>query len=506
MDMLEKPILVNPTIYKRPHYRLEGNQLFFLKSNRATKLLSTQELMIWEALDNNPSMDALRSRFGIQVDKTITEFCEIGLCDSVGQPPKNRRRVLVFEPHSDDAALSVGGTMWLRRNEIEFILVTIASRSNFTSYWFLERDFFDVEQITALRNAEATTLMRLLGGKHIALGYQDAPLRYNDANWSLDYFRKHHIAVAAFDNHRSTDIELDIWKEAIKKVLHDNFVDEIWMPLGIGTHTDHELARNACLSALVKEAQLMKNCVIKLFQDVPYDSNFRAHTAVVINELKRSGALLVPEPQAIETVFEQKLKLLTIYASQFKVPFLQKEVEASSRLDTGSFEMVEHFWRLDRCPTIVDTLSLYIDKEVVEQIAAKLSSWRQHRQKVKRIRLLMVMPAGRWDEDIQFLLTAFPHASFDVYVSPPVSIEIAQFQSPRIRMYLVTGKKGWLWLALQLALSYPTLTAFISAPTRLWEAKLLTKLWFFSHTVVVPTMDHFVLALRKTLYSKAIIK
>jgi LmbE family N-acetylglucosaminyl deacetylase len=493
------PILTNTTIHKRPHYKLEGNQLFFLKSNRPMKSLSTQELAIWKALDENPFTNVLRSRFGSQVDKTIAEFCETGLCDSVSEPPQGRRRVLVFEPHSDDAVLSVGGTMWLRRNEIEFILVTFASRSNFTSYWFLERDFFDVEQITALRNAEATTFMRLLGGKHIALGYQDAPLRYNDANWSLDYFRKHRVAVATFDNHRSTDTELDIWKQAVKKVLRDNDADEIWMPLGIGTHTDHELTRNACFSALFEATDLTKNCTIKLFQDVPYDSNFRTHTTTVINELKRLGAVLVPEPQPIENVFDQKLNLLSIYASQFKVAAMQKEVEASSRLDTGTFEMVEHFWRLEKYPTTLDPLALYIDKAVVEQTATKLLKWDWQSRTVKRIRLLMILPAGRWVEDIEFLMRIFPDTHFEVYVSPAVAAEVTQFYSSRVHVYHVTSSKGWLPLVMRLALSRPAPTAFIAGEKRMREANLLAKLWLLSDSVVVPTMDHFVLALRQAL-------
>lgn len=494
---MSTPIATNATIYKRPHYKLEGNQLFFLQSRRSMRQLSDQEVAVWQALDVNPTMDALRSRFGHEADEIIAEFGKSGVCDNVSEFPTGRRRVIIFEPHSDDAALSVGGTIWRRRNEIEFTLVTLGSRSNFTSYWFLDRDFFNVEQVTELRNAEAITLMRLLGGKHIALGYQEASLRYNDANWSLDYFRQHRIAVAAFNNRHSTDTELANWKEGIKKVLRDTEADEIWMPLGIGTHTDHELARNACLSVLIEAPDLAKNCTIRLFQDVPYDSNFHAHTTAVFEELKRSGAFLVPEPQPIESVFEQKMKLLAIYASQFKVSFIQKEVEASSRLDTDSFEKVEHFWRLDKRPTTLNTFSLYIDKKVVEQVASKLSSWERHRQSVKRIRLLMVMPAGRWAEDIQFLMAAFPSASFDIYVSPPAGVEVAQFQSPRIHMYSITGKKGWLWLALRLALSFPTLTAFIAAPDRLREANLLAKLWFLSNTVVVATMDHFVLALRQ---------
>lgn len=494
-----KQIAIDATIHKRPHYRLDGDQLFFLKSKRPMKQLSVQELAVWKALDEDSSINALCSRLNYQADETITEFSESGLCDIVPKFPTERHRIIVFEPHSDDATLSIGGTMWLRRNEVEFTLVTLGSRSNYTSYWFLDRDFFDIEQITNLRNAEASAFMRLLGGKHIAIGYNEATLRYHDANWSLDYFREHRVAVAAFNNHRSTDIELNAWKKAVREILHDSNADEIWMPLGIGTHTDHELARNACLSVLIENTELAKNCTIRLFQDVPYDSNFPAHTMNVINGLKLSGANLVPEPQPIKNVFDKKLNLLSIYASQFKVSVLKNEVEASSRLNAEAAEMVEHFWFLEKPPTTLDALSLYIDKNLVEKTAPKLLNWVRRYQNSKRIRFLMLMPAGRWAEDIQFIMEIFPHASFDVYGSSPVVVELAQFDSPRIQVHHVTSSKIWLLRIIQLALSRFAPTAFIVATARLSQANLLAKLWPLGTPVVVPTMDHFVLALRQAV-------
>jgi LmbE family N-acetylglucosaminyl deacetylase len=453
---------------------------------------------VWDALDEKPSINTLRSRFDRQADEVVAKFCDAGWCDSVCEPPAGRRCVLVFEPHSDDAALSVGGTMWLHRNDIEFTLVTLGSRSNYTSYWFLKRDYFDVEQITKIRNAEDAIFMHQLGGKHIALDFLEATLRYNDTNWSLDFFQKHHVAVAAFNNHSSTNAELELWKEAVKKILEDTNADEIWIPLGIGTHADHVLTRNACLSVLIENTDLAKNCTIKLFQDVPYDSTFCAHTRAVIKELKRSGASLVPNPQSIDKVFDQKLKLLSIYASQFKVSALQKDVETSGRLGADATGMVEHFWHLEKRPTTLDMPSLSIDKELIDQIATKLSRWLQRHRDVKCIRLLLLMPSGRWATDIQVLMEVFPQTRFDVYVSPAATAEVDSFHSSRLRVHHIgAGGKAWSLLAMRLALSRPTPTAFIAGTARLREANLLVKLWPMSDSVVVSTMDHFVLALRQ---------
>jgi hypothetical protein len=208
----------------------------------------------------------------------------------------------------------------------------------------------------------------------------------------------------------------------------------------------------------------------------------------------------VPEPQPIDSVFEQKLHLLSIYASQFKVSALQKEIKASGRLDAGATGMVEHFWRLEMRPTTLDALSLYIDKELVDQTALKLSRWVRLHIGAKRIRVLVVMPAGRWAEDFQFLMETFPHACFDVYVPPAAAAEATKFDSPRIRvLHVDAGGKAWSLLAMRLALSRPAPTVFIAGSVRLREANLLAKLWPMSDSVVTPTMDHFVLALRQAV-------
>src|SRR5262245_33356096 len=136
------------TVLRRPHFQQVGDELFFLISRRPHARLSAAELAVWSLLDGAPSVDDLRSRCPEEADRALRRFAKLGLCEIAPTSyPEGRRRVLVFEPHNDDAVLSVGGTMWLRRYDCEFIIVTVGSRSNFTSYYYLDRDYFSVDQI-----------------------------------------------------------------------------------------------------------------------------------------------------------------------------------------------------------------------------------------------------------------------------------------------------------------------------------------------------------------------
>src|SRR5689334_5551443 len=115
-------------VLRRPHFRLSGNELFFLISVRPHAQLSANETAVWEALGSEPTLDNLRARFPY-LEKALKRFLDIGVCELVPEQfPTKRRRVVVLEPHSDDAILSAGATMWLRRNDCEFTIITIGSR------------------------------------------------------------------------------------------------------------------------------------------------------------------------------------------------------------------------------------------------------------------------------------------------------------------------------------------------------------------------------------------
>src|SRR5215470_928361 len=130
----------------RPQFHLRDGAVYFLISKRPVTGLQAGESEVWQALGGGASVDELRARFPGSAEKALNRFLELGLCALVEPSfPSGRRRVVVFEPHIDDGVLSIGGTMWARRMECDFLLVTVSGRSNFTSYYYMDREYFDVE-------------------------------------------------------------------------------------------------------------------------------------------------------------------------------------------------------------------------------------------------------------------------------------------------------------------------------------------------------------------------
>lgn len=482
-------------VLRRPHFRRVGDDLFFLISRRPHVRLSVNEAAIWAALECEPKIDDLRSRFP-DLDQVLQRFVELGLCERAPTDfPTGRRRILVFEPHSDDAALSVGGTMWLRRHECEFTIVTIGSRSNFTSYYYLDRDYFNVEKISTLRKAEGALFARLLGGQHCALEQSEAALRYKRGDWSLAWFRRHGLSILAFVSHHSGVAELSTWVEAVRSALQDNIAEEIWLPLG-GPHTDHQLTRDAFLILMRQDPKLFEGREVRFYQDVPYASRSPEFTATVVDALKVAGAVLRPEVVSISSVFAEKLHLVSLYGSQGKMHAVESHIKKCARMAAGDGGLAELFWLVEKPPTDLQPNSVRCDEHMVRRAAAKLAPWVVRHRNAERIRLLLLVPAGRWAEDMEYLLREFPRAQFDVYMA--ISSEAEQFVSPRIRVtHVGSGAKAWGRLALRLSRTWPVPTLFLAGEKRLRIAQWMSLLWPMSDPVVLPVMDHLVSALRR---------
>lgn len=490
----------NSFVLRRPHYNRRGSKLFFLISARPAAVFSTIESEVWDAIGDGTAIMDLRHKFPVGLDEVVLGFVSRELCELVDDFPTHaRRRVVVFEPHSDDAALSVGGAMWQQRDRCEFIIVTIGGRSNFTSYSVLERDFFAVQEITALRAHEGELVCRMLGGQYLALQLDEATLRYHGGDWSLEWFCKHKAAISSFQNHQPSQSDIETWKSAIKRVLNEVQADEVWVPLGVGNHVDHQIARTACLMAFMEEPTLTNVREVFLYEDVPYAERFPNHTKQIIGELVDMGAALTVSHVNIGADFAQKLRLISIYASQFKIKAIQKSVDDNACLRNttvgGSRARSEIFWRIDRLPSRLSMTKLRVDYEAIRQLKPEAIRWIRENHGAPVVRILLLIPSGRWIEDADRLFQAFPAARFDIFASPAAMVELEESDFPQVRAHRVRlGKLAWLGLCLRIALRQPEPTLFVAGSKRFVHARWLARLWPSSHSLIVRTLDNFILA------------
>lgn len=453
-----------------------------------------EECLVWSAIERPTLLSELRTRFGENTDKIVASFHQAELCETIEAAfTEQRRRVLVIEPHADDAALSLGGTLWSRRHECNFTIATLATRSNFTSYYYLGRDYFSIKKISSIRDAESTLFARLIGGEHTGAGLTDATLRYRDQDWSLDFFRRFRGSIAAATNRRPCEAERERWMRAARHLLAMPGFDEVWLPQG-SPHVDHALTTEACLSALIREPVLRDGRAIYLYQDVPYAARYPEYGANMTDTLAVAGFELAPEIISIDDIIESKMRLISVYASQFKMDSMRADIKASARLVKKGDGFGEILWKVLRFPESLPSEGLFPIGEVRRNSAVRILEWVKRNAGCERLRILLLLPTGRWRSDLELLRVAFPNAQLDIFTSPAAlpEVEEALEMSPttKVRINIVgAGGKSWGKLGLRLAFKQPSPTLFYAGKRRQRLARAMAILWPFSDTLVLKSMD-----------------
>lgn len=493
--------IADPIVHRRPHFRRSGEHLHFMASQRPCRNLSELEQRVWDAIDFPTSLASLCASLGSATSSAVATLCAAGQADLVETDfAHGRKRVLVIEPHADDAALSVGATLWRRRHECEFTIATMASRSNFTSYYYLDRDYFSIDSVVAMRNAESALFARLIGGRHLPVGLTDAALRYCDQDWTLEFYRRHRGAVAAAIGRDADPAEMRRWVAAARHLLAMPGFDEIWIPQG-SPHGDHRLTAEACLSALVADRRLAGRVALRLYQDVPYAARYPRYSEEMAAALRASGFVLEDAVLPVGDALEAKLRLVSVYASQFKIDALRSDIESSAAL-AGAGKPAERMWTLRELPAPPADWHRRCEPPTVARAVRRTSDWLGRNRRRPKVRILLLVPSGRWKVDLELLLAMLPTAAIEVFAAPAAlaEVEAAGLGGGRVRIREVeAGSRAWSTLAVRLAFAPPEPTLFLVGERREREATWLSRLWPRSDTLVVTSLDALVRAADEAL-------
>jgi LmbE family N-acetylglucosaminyl deacetylase len=466
-----------------------------MASKEPCKLLSEAEARLWDLIEQGQSVDVIRQVSREGADSLIREFLRSDFCELIEPiPPSGRRRVLVIEPHADDAALSIGGVMWLRRLQSAFVVATMASRSNHTLYHELDQDYFDIEEVTEIRRRESELFARMIGGEHLSVGLTDAALRYRDTPWTADFFRRHRMSIRAATSRIAGDREGKRWTDAVRRLLTDVPSEEVWIPLG-GPHADHMLTIDACCKVFESDPSLVAGRIWRVYQDVPYFSRYSRCMSDAIEAWVAAGVVM--ERELISIDFDRKLRLTSVYASQ-KTAAMREDIETSARAYAPAAAYAEVLWTLRSLPGDFRPSAIMSAKMAQEDRQEAVAAWAINNREAQVVRVLLLTATGRWAADLETLCGAFPGARFEVYVALAAAAEVSDAPSDRVDVRkVVKGTLSWMLLSLRFALAMKAPpTVFFTGERRQRAARRLSRLWLASDTVVVASMDSLVNPLR----------
>lgn len=319
---------------KNMNFSLVGDELYFqignIHSSSSPLLkLTPNEIQLYNNIDGIRHLIEYEFLSYIDISSkysTLIKWEEIGIIE-LPTLKSNHKKVVVFEPHMDDAALSVGGTILSQNNEKDFSIISMVGRSNYTSY--PNKSANHTHQVSKIRRNESILACKLLNADYFCLEELDQPLRWalNNQPDLLPYEEINRISKKLF------------------RIICSINPCEIWIPLALDFHADHHTARNAALLMISENLQYFQNKKIIIYEDQPYSVNFPEKLKERM--LQQIGLGTKPKllRNKITNKHKEKLRINSIFSSQFKIDTMKDTLILAAEKEE-SRDLYEDQWQL----------------------------------------------------------------------------------------------------------------------------------------------------------------
>lgn len=413
-------VVHNSIVKLRPHYSLRGNDLYFLASTRPIKNCIESEAALFSRLANAPDGIALSS---LDEDE-LQQFHSIIDCEfaDIVEPlnPASERHLVVVEPHMDDAILSVGGQLLLRKGKQRITILSVFGISNYTSYVELKRPFLDHKEVTRLRTAESVLAASKVGAQFQSLDLHDAPLRLLPHDqWSESGLSEQVRMTRGFLGSYPIPHIVQGVAHELGRALNDLDPDEIWIPMGLGHHVDHRTCRLACLRILASAQGKLGEIPIRIYEDLPYSQ--APHRKQILHAFETVGTKLDLKTEDISDVMDEKQKAVAVFASQFKpssmAPRLLKAASEVAK-EEGYLTAGERSYSIQRPFCIPSEIELAVDRESLLKIRSELEGFAAKIDGHKRLNILVLASGvfGSISEVTTALSTVLPETMVTINV------------------------------------------------------------------------------------------
>jgi len=237
-------------------------------------------------------------------------------------------RIEILSPHSDDAAICIGGRT-LNLKDVPYVSVGVTNI--FTVSDHLASGAGNPENVTKRREEEDRIFARIAGCSLNDLRMLDAPLRgYEECNAHLD-IRGDPLEYVVCKNYSRELGTIKELKERLKGIFPEDTGSKIilYSPLGVGgmknAHVDHMVTFMA-VHELMKEGFFKR---VSFYEDLPY----AACDGLLQNRLEElQGVFNDIRPVIFDIDIKEKRRLLNIYKSQIPKGWIEAIEDYSASL------------------------------------------------------------------------------------------------------------------------------------------------------------------------------
>ena len=324
---------LNQTPHLLPLFRSIGWQCLEWKPNIIKGKLTDEMLAIASLIDGTKSLSDLAA-LGVDM-RIVNQLIEQDILILAPGRIANREltspteRWSVISPHSDDAALSIGGTLAQLKGSVEISILTMIGPSRCAGT--CAPLYGDVEVVTKIRMAEDDIYGEFIAAKVECANIHDVEM-YIDASgsrWSERIMDK------------PDDFRLNQYISGLKAHFESHIPDVILAPLAVGAHSDHAATHQALQSILPDLLKKAPATRVMFYEDLPY---CQYDLAALVDRLEDFDNL---KPIIITIDPTQKATGISIYRSQYIAADIAWDVlEYAEKLSEKEGVYVERLWEL----------------------------------------------------------------------------------------------------------------------------------------------------------------
>ncbi len=404
----------------RPHFYRRGRELFFLISRKPLLEIAADEVSLYESIDGRKTVSELE-KMHPRAGSILLRWWRLPILEllpPVVSPP--RPHLVVVEPHMDDAILAAGGGLIHRRGRYRITILSVVKWSNFTSYMVSGQNFSDVGEVTDIRLRESDLVARVLGADHRCLDWSDAPLRLCPSErWDAATAQRFKKASRAFTVLFPNRKDVSALAEQLRRELDVLSPDEVSIPMGVSSTVDHLTTRSACLLALAGTRNRLCDVPTVMYEDVP-SADVLGHASQIRSAFASVGTRLVRTTEEISDVFEEKLRLVSIYGSQFKLSFIEPTLRGlAEREGASDGTLAEVYHRLEGRICLPAESRLSRDWAGLARLEEGTRALLRRRTEHRHLTVIALPSShlGVWRINTKSLSAAFPNAFIHFVVS-----------------------------------------------------------------------------------------
>jgi hypothetical protein len=282
-------------MHKHPHFKVENDQLLYL------------------------GIPIIKERMPLS-KKTLIEYGSLIPFKRIIPNKRFNNKIVVVEPHPDDAVLSIGGhiiNLLKEGNCVE--LLNVFSKSTVATLQYNNLLKLNDEIYTQIRLEESDFVVKqLLHSEFNSLNQEVALKRghksiFNSQPTSLDK--------------KISELLIDILLEKVK-----DGANHLIFPMGVKGHIDHSV----CYLTGLRMTQILdKNVKILFYEELPYSRNKFAFHKQLIELGKRLN--ISPIYSNIDSNIEQKVSMVLGYRSQ-NIQTNRNEIECEVKRDSRTVQ------------------------------------------------------------------------------------------------------------------------------------------------------------------------